>query len=509
MFNSFTTSSFILTTKFWFAVLAYSLVLSLYTSHLITNTFAGVIFVWVGLYALWHISRGVIWKRRRISALKDLLPRMYVPLWVTLPLALFFTSIVVSAFANPPVADNAILLIRYVHFILPFFLVFCLRGVDIRILFVLLSIVVNIIAIYSLVQHLYGVDWIRPEGSKISIRFSAAADPNRVSYHAVGQFGHHTTFGIMMLCGFFFFAILAIADNAKLRWYWMMTAFSSILAVEFSLARSSWFAAVAGMTVVLPCSYPRFRNSLSLIIILLFFLCTSNVAISLFYQGGKFHPKVEEKINQARYSSPEKRNGYVSLIPAYRRISQTTVSRDRERFYLWQLAWLHIQKYPLFGSGMRNHYQTLVPFYTEMENALSRRVFSRDSRYNGIYRVKYGGVHNLYLQMGVNLGILGLFLYLVWISSTVLWILKIVLAYYTHPSPPIEYAVLLGALGGIIAISAAGFFQEVIFNKEPGYMLVVLTTLAWHCGSKLQSQSVASNGKPPAKKGRFSSYAIS
>ena len=374
------------------------------------------------------------------------------PRWVCWPWVLFLLWMIVSALVNPMPWKNLEQILHYWYLFLPFVVLISIKHVRLDNLLSVYAVVTILVASYGLVQHIYGVDWLR-------ISDKIVARPFGSFYHAVGTFSHHMTYGGVMMLNAPLFVSLAIVVKSRRR-LWITAAAFSLIAVETSLARNTWLGAFVGVLVLAGFFFKSPKRLLPGIVSLSCFVVLVNALVIAheFIQSGEFR------------------------FPLLERAEVTDLSRDGrdgERRYMWDAAQKHIAENPFFGVGINNHGESLKVFYASIEEKTGRETFHLEP--------STGGVHNIYLQMAVNLGVLGAAIYsIIWISS-LLWFFLI---FFKIPFRSAYFGMKQGALmglgGSVVAFGIASFFQNHFLDTEVCIAMLSMLGMAWHCGAYLK-----------------------
>lgn len=120
------------------------------------------------------------------------------------------------------------------------------------------------------------------------------------------------------------------------------------------------------------------------------------------------------------------------------------------RLQVWQAANWVIQDFPFTGVGMGTFNEVtplLYPFY-ETQNP---------------------GTHNIYLQVGVDLGLPGLIAYLA-LWSLVLWNAWQTLRRYRQGDEPALSALVVGGAAGVLALLAHGLVDNTMWNTRAAFL---------------------------------------
>lgn len=161
--------------------------------------------------------------------------------------------------------------------------------------------------------------------------------------------------------------------------------------------------------------------------------------------------------------------GYIaSPLPAQNRINTMFSGKDRTfetRTNLWQVGWEVFKDYPLTGCGFRcvdlvnNQYPD--PLY-EKTHDLHRAV-------------KYlRGMHNNFMQLAVDTGILGL---TAWLG---IWVCFFRLLYHRAKAikrDPQERWAIYGSAAAVLAFLVGGFFESNLYDSEVAMVLYFIMAL--------------------------------
>jgi len=368
------------------------------------------------------------------------------PLWFTVPFLGWISVALLSALINPEFFRTLKNMNGEYRLLLPFALLPALTLVDTRKLMKIYFIGVSAMACYGIIQYFFGVDWFRMEGNKL---ITSYPDEEGTIFHAKGNFSHHLTYAGFMLINVPLSLSLFLNDKKGERWFWVIIAILAIIAVLASLGRSGWMGMVLG-TLILIFMLPR-RYSISLFIIT---LCIITLFISLMATGW-----LQETFDNP--NNPE-------LV---KRLLNTSLSYDKDRLYLWEAGWLGVKDHLWLGVGIGNE-----DYYFESYRQL---VSERHGGYQFI-NSSSAGIHNFYLQIAFNLGIVGLITHL-WLFGTiffwcVIWILK------AGKSFPFEKGLLWGAMGGLFGHMIAGMFDNNFFDSEVQNLVMIVMGLALYAG---------------------------
>ncbi|MBI4081706.1 MAG: O-antigen ligase family protein [Candidatus Lambdaproteobacteria bacterium] len=376
-------------------------------------------------------------------------PEQRLPAWVWLPFIAVPLAALVSALANPDPLGNLAALRGLFRLGLPLALVASLALVDRRRLLQAMLVPLVVMAVYGAIQYHWGVDWYRAAGGKriAPLPFGAGG-----VFHAQGTFSHHLTYVGYMLMALVLYTALLLDDRGRERRGWAAGAAAAGVAVLLSMGRSGWLGALAGLLTLL--ARLRWRIGLSIV------TAVSGVValVGLLAWDGRLEAWLGP--NQP---------GVVQ------RLALSTATHTQERLYLWEAGLLAIRDRPLLGMGLGNDRREFEPY--------RRRVAAERG---GTYTVRAGaGAHNVYIQVPMELGLLGLAAYLWLWGAQIAWC--IVWLRRAGDRLPFERALLWGALGGMAGSMVAGVFENNFFDKEVQTMMLMLMGLALHAGLRVRT----------------------
>lgn len=383
-----------------------------------------------------------------------------LPWWMVTAFALLPAVAVLSALANgleaplpeitpgPDVLSNLAKLRGFYRVILPLALLPALGLVNGRNLLLTLLVFAGLMALYGVVQFRWGVDLFRPEGRKLITPYPGSEG----IYHANGNFSLHHTFAGVMLMLSPLFASLARDGSGRERWIWGVGAVLAAVGVVVSLSRGGWL----GLGVGLLLAALRFpRRIVAPLVVLAVLLGLSGTLLSTGWL-------------RAQFAGPEQS----ALVKRFLSISP---SQNRERLYLWESALMGIRDRPLLGVGYGNDKYYAPPYREEI---------AERSDFTFLIGLETH-MHNVYLQTGFELGLLGLIGYLLWWGAIFrwnrMWLIR------AGARLRFERALLYGTSGGLAGILATGFFEANFFDSEVQTMMMILMGLSLHAGLKIRS----------------------
>ncbi len=382
------------------------------------------------------------------------LPRWLVGAFLLLPAAALLSALANgheaawSGAGQPPSVWHSLgLTVKLYHLALPLALLPALACLNRRRLLLTLAVCAGLLALYGMVQFHWGVDWFRPVGRKVITPFEEVPGV----YFAHGNFSQHLTFAGVNLMLVPLFVSLAAAAPGRARWQWRGAALLVAGGVLVSLSRGGWLG-VAVALLLLALDFPRrlWRPLAALALLL---------ALAWAVLGTGWL--------EARLGGPDR--------PALlQRLVSSSLDDNRERLYLWQSALLGMRDRPWLGVGYRNYHQYVRPYREAIEQ-----------REHYTFEVAIDThMHNVYLQVGFELGVIGLAAYLLWWGAIFrwnrMWLLREAGRF------PFERALLRGASAGLAGILVAGFFENNFFDAEVQTTIMLLIGLALHAGLQIR-----------------------
>lgn len=314
----------------------------------------------------------------------------------------------------------------------------------------ILAIVTSIIAVYAVIQYFTGLDVLR------SAARQAEYQGHWGTWHAVGVFSHHLTFGGVFLLLFALFLPRGISRGLKAgdRLLFFFASSSAMVAAAASLGRSIWFGIIAAVGVTVLVYLGRKRSLILAIVVVLL-------------AGGIY---VSEGTGKKSFF----RSTYLG-----QRILSISLKANRDRIMMWTAAAQAIGDYPILGLGP-NRQDRLQPYYDQL----------RRKEGHHFQHQAHVGVHNIYLQNWVDFGFLGMLGYLIWWGTLLAQILKALQRGDVKEKPT---ALLVGCLAGLTGVMVAGVFENNFRDGEVQTTILVVMGLAL---VMLGRQTKKSTGKP-------------
>jgi len=306
-----------------------------------------------------------------------------------------------------------------------------------RRLMTLLFVSAAIVAAYGIVQHLTGSDLIRPESALESLEYGGGT-----VFFPRGAFSHYQTFSNV----FFLLFCLSLAQamlnrSGRERLVWMFLSLLIGTAVFFTYTRGIWLAGLGAIVFQAAFSGKR-------------------LAVAAVTVGGA-------ALLAVALSSP---------VISSRAKTIVEVEGNVERFLLWETTWNMVRDYPLLGVGVGNFQRVQSGYIRDEVRVPMSRTHS----------------HNNLLQVAVERGVFGLFIFL-WIwyvivkeGFQVLWSLR-----KEKGSP---YILVLGSLAGMLGFFLDGLFQNNFGDTEVVILFWILAGVVMLQGGKVRERR-ASHGE--------------
>lgn len=381
-----------------------------------------------------------------------------LPKWFWISLFLFPAMALVSALFGQNMEFSLKAMRDLWRWLLPLAMMWCLRDQKLEGLLKCFFACLGVIAVYSVIQHFFGVDWFRAEGFKKITPYRPDGLETGV-FHAKGNFSHHLTYAHHL--------VLAVPVALSLAAFGRRSHTETILlgliglvgacALVLTLGRSAWLGlmvSVAVLTLRLPLKW------------LLGFLLGGLIGLIVILEVWK--PSSFDDYGKQLH---------VSALQA-RIESAFTLRHHRDRFFLWQAAWLAFEDHPITGTGWGN-YDALEPY--RQQSAGQEHQFLNKAR---------AGPHNIYLQILYSTGALGMAGFVVFWAGMFRLALK---AYFRQKSQSQWKASLVwGILAGWCGFLIGGIFENNLLDGEPQTLLFVWVGIAGLLAFELASKNARS-----------------
>lgn len=275
---------------------------------------------------------------------------------------------------------------------------------DLRRILKLLAVTASLLAVYGVVQHFTGTDFIKHK----------SLDVWNQTYMAIGLLGHHITFGVFYSWAFAtaLAFLVFVSRDLKARIVWITLTSLSLLAVLYSYSRAAWIG--TGLTLLIVASVRRFRLGYPVVIVLAIVV----IAVAL-------EPAAIQRVG----------------VPV---TGEAASKGDATRILLLRTSFRMIMRYPVFGIGPGT-------FMAEFEN------FKVPGDYSTTCHA-----HNDLINAAVRSGFVGLTI-LVTLLAASLWN---ALAAYRRARDSTTSLVGLALIGGLVAIVGSGLFQCNLTDSE-------------------------------------------
>lgn len=270
----------------------------------------------------------------------------------------------------------------------------------------LLAVVAAIVAVYGIVQHFTGIDYIKHK----------QLHTWNNTYKAMGLLGHHITFGVFYAWIFALslsFLILA-SGSLRTRIAWTILTCLPALAVLSSYSRAAWIGAAASLVSVT--ALRRFRVGYPVLIVV------AAVVIAVVLEPSA--------IDRARDSA----------------VGEQASTSDATRVRLLETALRMIKARPVLGSGPGT-------FTAEFDR------FKVPGRYRTTCHP-----HNDLINYAVSSGLVGLAI----LVAILVTALRTAVGAYRSASDPTVRLIAVAAGAGLVAILVSGLFQCNLTDSEIG-----------------------------------------
>lgn len=154
-----------------------------------------------------------------------------------------------------------------------------------------------------------------------------------------------------------------------------------------------------------------------------------------------------------------------------------------ERFLFWRVAAVMFKEKPLLGIGRGNFKLQYLNYYEKLPSSVKiwahNRSFPRQHPYN---------VHNEFLQILSETGILGLFAFL-WIG---IYLFSLGFSLLKNENISLDYKILtVGILAGFVSLSVCAFFGFPLHIPQTAIILVVLSAVLVNIKEKEEVKNVS------------------
>ncbi|MGK5090511.1 O-antigen ligase family protein [Deltaproteobacteria bacterium TL4] len=384
------------------------------------------------------------------------------------PLLFLFIGAVISALLSSDPLNNLTQVRDFWRFLLPFVVWKSFEGVSHKKLLILFLSILAIASVYGMIQYYYGVDWFRAEGHK-KITPYIPEDTHTGRFHAKGNFSHHLTFANYLLLVFPLYLSVGISRLYSLRFRITMSlgALMILIALVLTLGRSAWIGSIIGVGILLLRLPKKWLLAMMIVLIL-----GGSALVFHFNPGSSF-----KNPGSALDSGLKTRFDSIFVLHL-----------NWDRFALWDTALLAIKDHPWFGIGWENNEQ-VMPHYRSLVidqcQGVILRIFTEEC-FPGFLNPSSAGVHNIYLQIGVYLGTIGIIGFLWFYGSLLWWNYKWIRRAQQHC--PLESTLLWGIQAGIAGFMVAGFFENNWLDGETQTLFFALMGWSLYLGKQIEKR---------------------
>lgn len=268
-----------------------------------------------------------------------------------------------------------------------------------------------IVAAYGIFQHLTGIDVLRPHSPLASLPFAGTT-----VFFPRGTFNHYQTFSNVFFLLFSLSLALSLHDaGGKDRLLWRAGLVLMSVAMVLTFTRGIWLASLLSLIIVAFLSFSLRKATVLLV------AAGAVVAVALFAAG----PGISARAR-----------------------SIFVMDQNVERLMLWETTWNMIRDNPRLGVGVGN--------YQRVQEGYDRPAVAME--------MTRSHSHNNLLQVTVERGLFGLFIFL-WI-----WYLVVKKGFYSlwklRREGGLTFGITLGSLAGLLGFFADGIFQNNFGDTE-------------------------------------------
>lgn len=380
-------------------------------------------------------------------------PKEIPPRWIIAPFLLWIAVLIASALANPNVPDNLIALRHHYRILVPFALLLALRFTDLEKLLKVFLVFTGLIAVYGIFQMYSGVDIFRPEGNTpISPVFGGRFD--ETIFRARGNFSSPGYFGSLMMMAGLLFLSQALGTRKKIQYFWIAGAVLAAGGLIASFSRGAWLGVCVGL-VILAAKLPgKYR------IVVLTVMISSQALLFVSVNKGWLNNSGNILAGQAIIS----------------RILQSNfrTSGGKVRLILWKGGIVSIKRNPILGVGFA-------------EQGKLRSLLHVPRSYRKYFRamISRSDLHNIYLQIAFNAGLIGLGAFIgLWLaifSWNILWIIR------AKREFSFETNILWGTSAALVATLVEGVFRSNFIGGNANAMILSFVGLSFYAGTRIRS----------------------
>ncbi|MCZ6558469.1 MAG: O-antigen ligase family protein [SAR324 cluster bacterium] len=423
--------------EFWFTGFTYFLfVFSLFS-------ITGVEFAVIALYLL------AAYHRLRSK------PEEYLPRWIVVPFLLWVAALFLSALTNPDPLSNLATLRHQYRILLPFVLLPALAQVNLERLLKVYLIVAAVMAVYGVSQSIFAFDLYRSPGDhQFAPIFPGFPDMQiyraRGNFAGPGSFANHMMM-VGLLCISIFFSV-----RGKTRHWWALGAAITAMGLLASFGRSAWIGMFVGL-LVLSLRLPR-RWAVTVVVT----GCVLLGATAMLIESGWL----------ARHSSGNVQSAVIVRLTT----SGSANDQSAARLALWQAGLRAIKDHPLLGVGFKNR-AAFRPYMGDIPWQIRKHIPS--------YNIG-ADLHNIYLQIAFDLGLLGLAAYLAMWGVVFFWNATWIAR--AREEFRLEAGVLWGTTAALTGAIVDGFFHDSFFSGNANATILMFMGLSFFAGLRIKIQ---------------------
>ena len=346
---------------------------------------------------------------------------------------IFIATVLISSLVNPYEQNPLESLRSHYRLFLPFVLYFAIRSADMMLAFRYFFGALGIVACYGIVQYFTGWDLFRSAENSVSAPYLDPATHLPTGFfHGKGNYTHHLTFAGVLLLSLPLALNLCLEKFLKLKdrlFYLGITIvlFGGLLA---SLSRGAWLGFAIGSC----CLIYRIKKRVLISLV----LCSALLLTVLSFSESVHDFAIVKRL----------KSGF-------------DLSANMDRLLMWKSSWLAIQDHFWFGIGYDNDSHVMESY---------RQKVVQDTPHS-FYNATSAGVHNIYLQTFLNMGVVGFTAYLL------LWGVILSLPFREVPNVPEVRARVFGIVAGIVSFLVAGFFENNFRDGEVQIVALVMVAI--------------------------------
>ncbi len=272
---------------------------------------------------------------------------------------------------------------------------------------------------------------------------------------------NHVIYACLMVIFFPFvwYALYWYWEQPKIKWLLIISIIFLLVSIYFSYTRAAYVA-----LLIMPIGYLILRLKLIPVAIIVGVLSVSGGIIFLAKQNKylAYAPNYERTITHTEFNS---------LLEATYNLEDISTM---ERFHRWVAAFFMIKEKPLLGFGPGNFYSFYTPFTVN-----SFRTYVSDNP-------EQSGIHNYYLMVAVEQGIIGLLIFLL-LCSYVLWKSQVI---YYQTSDKIRRTFIIATFFAFIIICIVQTMNDLIETDKVGAFFFICMSILVNLDLRNQSKRI-------------------